>query len=105
MSKSHVLLVPAIREGWGLVVSEANACSTPAIGYNVPGLRDSIVNRYTGILTKNNPESMSEAIKYLISNEKVRSDLSFNSYSMSNEMSWCKSTEKFLEYIKEILYE
>src|SRR3712207_6222469 len=49
LSRAHVILVPAVREGWGLIVTEANAMGTPAIGYDVPGLRDSILHGETGI--------------------------------------------------------
>ena len=38
MSRAHAIFVPGVREGWGLVVTEANARGTPAIGYNVHGL-------------------------------------------------------------------
>lgn len=50
MKKAHLIVVPSIREGWGLVVTEANACGTPAVAYDVPGLRDAIKNMETGIL-------------------------------------------------------
>jgi glycosyltransferase involved in cell wall biosynthesis len=42
LQRSHVLCAASIREGWGLVVIEANAMGTPVIGYNVPGLRDAL---------------------------------------------------------------
>ena len=42
LRRAHVLLVTSVREGWGLVVTEAAAAGTPAIGYDVPGLRDSL---------------------------------------------------------------
>jgi glycosyltransferase involved in cell wall biosynthesis len=42
LQRCHVLCVPSIREGWGLVVIEANAMGTPVIAYNVPGLRDAL---------------------------------------------------------------
>lgn len=42
LRRAHVLLVTSVREGWGLVVTEAAAVGTPAIGYDVPGLRDSL---------------------------------------------------------------
>ena len=41
-ARAHVLVATSVREGWGLNVSEAAACGTPAIGYSVPGLVDSI---------------------------------------------------------------
>jgi glycosyltransferase involved in cell wall biosynthesis len=41
-ASTTAVLVPAVREGWRLVVAEGNALGTPAIGYDVLGLRDSI---------------------------------------------------------------
>lgn len=46
MAKAWVLLVPSSREGWGMIVPEANSVGTPAIGYNVPGLRD-VLKKYS----------------------------------------------------------
>jgi len=39
LQKSHVLAVTSVKEGWGLVVTEANPQGTPAVVYNVDGLR------------------------------------------------------------------
>jgi glycosyltransferase involved in cell wall biosynthesis len=47
-----MLLHPSLVEGWGLVVTEAAARSTPAIGFDVPGLRDSIDDGVTGLLAR-----------------------------------------------------
>src|SRR4029453_4086976 len=41
MARAHVHLAASVREGWGLVVTEAAALGTPTIAYDVPGLRDS----------------------------------------------------------------
>jgi glycosyltransferase involved in cell wall biosynthesis len=45
-----MLLHPAMIEGWGIVVAEAAVRGTPAIGFRVPGLRDSVVDGETGLL-------------------------------------------------------
>jgi len=44
MRAAHVQLFTSHREGWGLVVSEAAAMGTPSVGYDVPGVRDSIAD-------------------------------------------------------------
>ncbi|MDQ4040522.1 MAG: glycosyltransferase family 4 protein, partial [Actinomycetota bacterium] len=41
---AHVHLFTSHREGWGLTVSEAAAVGTPSVGYDAPGVRDSIAN-------------------------------------------------------------
>lgn len=42
LARSHALVVTSVREGWGLAVTEAAALGTPAVGYDVPGLSDSL---------------------------------------------------------------
>lgn len=103
---SHAVIVPSVREGWCLVVTEANALSTPAIGYNIPGLRDSIRDGETGLLTqKNNPQSLADAIYNLVTNEPLRMKLSKNALEWSREFSWDKSAEKISEAFKKIIPE
>jgi glycosyltransferase involved in cell wall biosynthesis len=41
---------PALIEGWGIVVAEAAIRGTPAVAFDVPGLRDSVVHGQTGML-------------------------------------------------------
>ncbi len=47
-----LLLHPSAVEGWGLVVTEAATRGTPAIGFDVPGLRDSVEDGVTGLLAR-----------------------------------------------------
>ena len=51
LGRAHALVATSVREGWGLVVTEAAASGTVAIGYDVAGLRDSI-GASGGILTR-----------------------------------------------------
>ncbi|GGP85678.1 glycosyl hydrolase [Streptomyces griseomycini] len=47
-----LLLHPSAVEGWGLVVTEAAVRRTPAVAFDVPGLRDSVVDGVTGVLAR-----------------------------------------------------
>jgi glycosyltransferase involved in cell wall biosynthesis len=61
MQKSHVLCATSIKEGWGLIVTEANSMGTPAISYDVDGLRDSTgMGNWQVVDTK--PEAMATAL-------------------------------------------
>lgn len=66
MAEAHALLMASAREGWGLVVTECNACGTPAIVYDVPGLRDSVRHLETGIVVRPNPASLAEGMIRLL---------------------------------------
>jgi glycosyltransferase involved in cell wall biosynthesis len=66
MSSAHAVLMASAREGWGLVVSEANACGTPAIVYDVPGLRDSVRDGETGLVVEPRPDALQAAMVRLL---------------------------------------
>src|SRR5829696_9388743 len=101
LSRAHIILVPAVREGWGLVVTEANAMGTPAIGYDVHGLRDSIRHGETGItITEKSPEVMAQQAISLLRDSKRLSNYSRNALEFSRQFSWDNTAESF----KKVLY-
>ncbi len=99
MSRAHAILVPGVREGWGLIVTEANACGTPAIAYDIPGLRDSVQNFNNGILVEPKPEKMAEEMINLVSNKKLLEELSIGALEYSRQFSWDKSSKEMLEIL------
>ncbi|MEV7070532.1 glycosyltransferase family 4 protein [Streptomyces sp. NPDC093990] len=52
LCEAWLLLHPSAVEGWGLVVTEAATRETPTIAFDVPGLRDSVVDGNTGVLAR-----------------------------------------------------
>jgi glycosyltransferase involved in cell wall biosynthesis len=65
LGRAHALVATSVREGWGLVVTEAAASGTVAIGYDVAGLRDSI-RASGGILTRADPGSLAAGLVELL---------------------------------------
>jgi len=65
LGRAHALVATSVREGWGLVVTEAAATGTLAIGYDVAGLRDSI-GASGGILTRADPKSLAAGLVELL---------------------------------------
>lgn len=103
LAQAHLLINPSIREGWGLVVIEAAAVGTPTVGYNVPGLKDSIVNGKTGILSPPNPESCAKEILSLLNNKEYYQILRRNCLKWSKRFRWEKSVKQSLGLIKKII--
>lgn len=62
MGRAHYLLATSVREGWGLVVSEAAAVGTATIAYGVPGLVDS-VPAAGGMLVEPRPDALAAAME------------------------------------------
>jgi glycosyltransferase involved in cell wall biosynthesis len=105
LSRAWVLVNPSVREGWGINILEANACATPCIAYDVPGLRDSIVDGKTGLLIKNEPDTktLGRAVVELLKNDKLRKKLGENALKWSKNFSWDKSAEEFMKVLENIL--
>jgi glycosyltransferase involved in cell wall biosynthesis len=101
LSKAHVVLIPSVREGWGLIVTESNAMGTPVIAYDVNGLRDSIQDGRNGILVKDkNPESLARsAVKLLTDKERLRL-LSVNALEYSRQFNWDNTADYFCTQIE-----
>jgi glycosyltransferase involved in cell wall biosynthesis len=103
LQKAWILIHPSVREGWGLNVIEANSYGTPAIGYNVTGLRDSIMNNRTGLLTNNNsPESLAESMKNLIINTGLRERLGRNAKKYAEGFTWDQAGSTSWELVKTV---
>lgn len=96
LSRAHMVMLPAIREGWALVVTESNAMGTPVVAYNVPGLRDSVKHDETGILVKEkSPESLASSVIHLLKNQSLLDRFSSNSLLFSKQFNWDVSTNVF----------
>jgi glycosyltransferase involved in cell wall biosynthesis len=52
LCSAWMLLHPAMIEGWGIVIVEAAIRGTPGVGFDVPGLRDSVIDGETGLLVR-----------------------------------------------------
>jgi glycosyltransferase involved in cell wall biosynthesis len=71
------------------VVTESNAMGTPAVAYNVLGLRDSIIDGETGILAnQKSPEGISPISVSLLKDRELLSKLSTNTLFFSKQFNW-----------------
>ena len=96
IKKSQILVVTSVKEGWGLNVIEANALGTPAVGYKVSGLVDSIKDGYNGLLVEDgNIEELAETLVNLLKDDALRKKLSKNAIEWAKRFNWDKSAEEF----------
>ncbi|GAA2487782.1 glycosyltransferase family 4 protein [Winogradskya humida] len=65
MARAHVHVSTSVREGWGLVVTEAAALGTPTIAYDVPGLRDSTLAA-GGVVVPPSPDALARWLSDLL---------------------------------------
>jgi glycosyltransferase involved in cell wall biosynthesis len=101
LARAWLLVHPSTKEGWGLNVIEANSVGTPAVGYNVQGLSDSIVDGKTGMLVDTDPISLADGVEKILGSKKELLKLSNNAIAWSQKFSWEKAGEESWKLIQE----
>ena len=100
MQQSHIILVTSVKEGWGLIVTEANSQGTPAIVYDVDGLRDSVIHNQTGIVcTTNTPNNLAQNIAKLFSDKALYAKLRQEGHKFSQTITFEQSYKDFIKII------
>lgn len=97
MQKSHAILATSVREGWGIIITEANSQGTPAVVYDIPGLRDSVKNGVTGIVTEQNPKELATGIQTLLSNKSLYAGIRSSAYDWSKTITFNRSYQDLKE--------
>lgn len=101
MRRSHVVAVTSIKEGWCLVVTEANSQGTPAVAYDADGLRDSIRHGDTGLLApKNQPAELANQIVKLLEDQPAYERLRHNAWHWSRQITFDKCYEDFRKVVQ-----
>ncbi|HYK08159.1 MAG TPA: glycosyltransferase, partial [Candidatus Eisenbacteria bacterium] len=99
--KAWVFVNPSFMEGWGITTIEAAACGTPTVASNVPGLKDSIKHKITGILVSyGDTKNFANAIREIVENKKMREKMSKASWDWAQNFSWEESSRIFMHTIQ-----
>jgi glycosyltransferase involved in cell wall biosynthesis len=101
LRRAHVLIVPGVREGFGINVIEAASQGTPAVGYDIPGLRDSIRDGLTGMLAEG-PEDAARKVVRLLKDPALYRSMAENCLDYSRGFDWGKRAEEFWRAIKDL---
>jgi len=106
LQKAWVAVCPSLKEGWGLTNIEANACGTPVIASNVPGLKDSVVPGKTGLLFEyGDVRQLSDYLIKILSDADYREELRQGGLAWAKRFSWDETATKTLELMENIIKE
>jgi glycosyltransferase involved in cell wall biosynthesis len=95
LARAWVHLCPSVKEGWGLVVTEAGSHRVPTVGYrSAGGLRESVLDGLTGVLVDDLDE-MVEAVDQLLADENRRHAKGEAAARHAASFSWPASTRRF----------
>jgi len=82
-------------EGWGIGAIEGNACGTPAIAYDVPGLREAIDHDRSGLIVPEGADAAA-AILAVLRDDVLRKRLERGALERASEFSWDRTAREVL---------
>jgi glycosyltransferase involved in cell wall biosynthesis len=104
LQEAHLLLGTSVREGWGLMVSEANALGTPAVVYDVPGLRDSTRHLETGyVCERSTPECLASSMTMFWQRPSIYAQVREQAWKWSKELRWERASRCFSIHVAQRL--
>jgi glycosyltransferase involved in cell wall biosynthesis len=91
---ARVVVNSSLKEGWGLTSIEANACGTPVVATDVPGLCDSVRDGETGYLVPfGNVERFAEALDRVLADPAAAEAMRARALAWANSHTWEKAYE------------
>ena len=97
LAEAWVMLLPSVKEGWGLVVGEAGAHGTPTIAYrSAGGTTESIDHKDSGLLVEDR-EELSRATLDLVTDEAWRTFLGEGARAKSAAFTWPAAQQRFAD--------
>jgi glycosyltransferase involved in cell wall biosynthesis len=88
------------REGWGMTLTEAAACGTPAVATDIAGHADAVLSGESGLLVKQ-PEDLAGAIERVLTDDVLRTRLAKGALDRARWFTWGATARRSLEALAE----
>ena len=99
MLACDIIVVTSVKEGWGLIVTEAASQGTPAVVYDVDGLRDSVKHDHTGVITEQNPQALADGIVSLLADREKYERLRVDGWQLSKQLTPEQTYQDFMQVV------
>ncbi len=95
--RAWIVASASLAEGWGLTLTEAAACGTPAVATDIRGHRSSVVAGATGVLAP--LERLGDAMADALVDEGLRARLGSAALTRARTLTWDASATGILEVL------
>ncbi len=96
--RAWLLVSASAREGWGMTITEAGACGTPAVATRVVGQVDTVDSGVTGLLA-GDEEELVGALDTILSDEGLRLKLSKGALARAESLTWDSTARHTLQVV------
>ena len=102
---SHILVLPSLVEGFGMVLIEANACRNPVIAYDIQCVREIVQNGVNGFLVRpRDIDMLADRIIRLLMDEDLRRKMGEKGRRIVEErFTWDKAAKETLKVYNYVL--
>ncbi len=98
LARAHLHVFASHREGWGLTVTEAARAGTPTVGYDAPGVRDSVADPRL-LARERTPAGLAERIFALERDPALYEQLRSEAWERARGLEWDRTAEAFMEAV------
>lgn len=85
--KAWVVVSFSIKEGWGMTLTEAAACGTPAVATKIAGHKDAVIEGLSGFLANDESEFLSY-LTDILTDTSLRQRLSKGAVAHAQNLTW-----------------
>jgi glycosyltransferase involved in cell wall biosynthesis len=96
--RAWLLVSASAREGWGMTITEAAACGTPAVVTRILGHLDAVDDEHSGLLA-DDPRQMVEQLELALSDDEFRQRLAKGALAHAARFSWAATARGTLEVL------
>jgi glycosyltransferase involved in cell wall biosynthesis len=101
---ADVFVLSSIQEGQGIALLEAQATSKPVVAFDVGGVREAILDKETGLLTKIDSNELAHAIMKLLASHSLREKMGSKGRKfVADNFSWNVCAQKLFQVYQEAL--
>lgn len=88
----------SVREGWGMTLTEAAACGTPAVATRIPGHVDALAEGVSGLLADDDAE-LARHLAAIATDDELRARLSAGALAHASTFTWGNTATRILEIL------
>jgi glycosyltransferase involved in cell wall biosynthesis len=104
LRRAWVAVCPSLKEGWGLTNIEANACGTPVVAADVPGLKDSVRHDETGRLyTFGDIDGLARDLEDMLTDVSLRRRLAAGGRAWAARFDWDQAAARLGSLIDRVI--
>src|SRR5262245_28926872 len=86
--RAWVVASASAREGWGMALTEAAACGTPAVATRIPGHTDAVRDGSSGLLAEGTAAGLGGALARALGDSALRAELAAGALRRAGELTW-----------------